>query len=147
MSDGINISVKDIEKMDSLCEICIKANHVRFPFNTERKRATRSLEIIHTDFCEPTESMTWDKKNYFVVFLDNYSHFLMVYLIKNKTDVVNVRKTYVAEVEGKWCLKVNKLICDNGKEHANNLLKSMVSRKRNHYEMHNTIFTASQWQS
>lgn len=36
---------------DTTCEVCIMAKHVRNPFSTVRYKATRPLEIVHSDLC------------------------------------------------------------------------------------------------
>lgn len=67
-----------------MCNICVRVKQTRKPFNKERTRATRVLEIIHTDVCEPVDPITWDGNKYFVTFLDDYTHHTSVYPIKGK---------------------------------------------------------------
>lgn len=84
ITKGMNITNKEIEKLDKVCEICLRARQLRFPFKTERSRASRPLEIIHTDVLGPIDPMTWNGKRYVVTMLDDYTHFLMVYVIEHK---------------------------------------------------------------
>lgn len=44
----------------------------RTPFGSERRRVTRPLEIVHTDIGEPIETKSWNGKQYYITFLDNY---------------------------------------------------------------------------
>ena len=82
MSEGINLSKKDI-KNNLDCEICLEAKQTRLPFNKVRQRATRPLEILHTDVCGPIDPVTWDGKRYFLTVLDDYTHYCKVYLLKS----------------------------------------------------------------
>lgn len=68
MSNGLNITKQDCDHIDKICEICLQAKQVRFPFLTIRNRATRPLEILHADFCGPIDPVTWDEKK---IFFDN----------------------------------------------------------------------------
>lgn len=61
MSEGIKLKKEEIEDQLSNCEVCIQAKHTRMPFGDQRKRATRPLEIIHTDICGPITPETWDR--------------------------------------------------------------------------------------
>lgn len=61
LSEGIKLTRSEIEDQLSDCEMCIQANHIRMPFGDHRKRATRLMEIIHTDVCGPITPKTWDK--------------------------------------------------------------------------------------
>lgn len=61
MSERINLLKIDCDHLQC-CEICIRAKQTRLPFNTVRQRATRALELIHTDLCGPIDPPTWDGK-------------------------------------------------------------------------------------
>lgn len=128
MSEGIKIP-NEQKELNSACEICLKAKQTRFPFKTVRTRATRPLEIVHTDVCGPIEPSTWNNKKYFVSFLDDYTHFVMIYLIEGKHEVKNVIQEYAKEVEAKFNLKISKIRCDNGKEYKNEEIKNWCRRK------------------
>lgn len=129
LSTGMNITEKDCEDLDKVCEICMQAKQTRLPFEKSRKRASRPLEIIHTDVCGPIEPNTWDNKKYFRTFMDDYTHYTMVYLVTGKYEVVSFVKQYIMEVEAYFNFKVSKLRCDNGREYINEDLKSWCKAK------------------
>ena len=63
---------------------------------TKRKGATRSqnlLEIDHTDI-SGTYSTTLCGKKYFITFIDDFSRYGYVYLIKEKTDALEMFKVF-----------------------------------------------------
>ncbi|KAJ8868760.1 hypothetical protein PR048_030300 [Dryococelus australis] len=62
----------------------------------------QSPEIHHND----------DRQRYFVTFLDDYTHFSVTCLIKNKSDVCDAARNYIVEAESKWNSRVYKLRCD-----------------------------------
>lgn len=69
------------------CEPCVQGKQCREPFDGTRQRATRVLERIHSDVCGPIDPPAWDGSRYFVSFIDDYSHFSMIYLMKKKSQV------------------------------------------------------------
>ncbi|KAG5872644.1 hypothetical protein JTB14_028057 [Gonioctena quinquepunctata] len=103
-----------------ICEVCQDSKQVRKPFKNERTRATRSLEIVHTDLVE-VETPTYDKKKYFNTCLDDFTHYTQVYLLEHKSEAAKFLKDFVAEMERKWNLKLHKLRCDNGGEYTGNI--------------------------
>lgn len=121
--DGINLTEKEA-KEDLFCKVCQKAKQARLKFDNSRKRAERPLEIVHTDVCGPIDPMTWDGKRYALTFLDDYTHYTMVYLLRNKSEVGEKIKEYVKLVEAKWNLKVSTVRCDNGGEYLSNIIRS-----------------------
>jgi len=52
-------------------------------------------------------------------FLDDYIHYIMVYLLENKAEVQDILKEYVHRVEAHWNTRVSKIRCDNGKKYMN----------------------------
>jgi len=65
------------------------------------------------------------KKRYMIIFIDDYSHFVMIYLIEGKYEVTETVKEYVNQVETKWNLKNSKLRCDDGREYIHDDLKKV----------------------
>ena len=51
------------------------------------EQANMLLEVIHSDVCGPMQAHTYSGKRYFVTFVDEYSHYCMVFLLKNKSEV------------------------------------------------------------
>lgn len=127
--EGINLQLKDLEELETVCEICQQAKHSRLKFGTTRSKAKRPLEIIHTDVCGPIDPVTWDKKRYFVSFHDDYTHYTLVYLIKNKSEVKDILKEYVKRVEACWNSKGCKIRCNNGKEYINEDILTWCKRR------------------
>jgi len=118
LSHGIKLLNKDLEEFNLDCEICQKTKQTRLNFGEPRTRAIRPLQIIHTDLCGPIDPITWDRKKYFLTFLDDYTHYTIVYLLENKSEVQDI-KEYVHRVEAHWNTRVLKIRCDNGKEYMN----------------------------
>ncbi|KYN01654.1 Copia protein [Cyphomyrmex costatus] len=129
LSNGMNLKHTDFTQFDKICEVCLKARQTRQPFKEVRRRAQRPLEIIHTDLCGPINPKTWDGKEYFLTFLDDYTHLTIVYLLKSKNEVFEIMKEYVEKVENYWNMKIAKIRCDNGREYANLNIKNWCKKK------------------
>jgi hypothetical protein len=69
-------------------------------------RMTNVLELIHTDICGPFPIATRNGHVYFISFIDDYSRYDYIYLIKEKTQVLDTFKSFKSEVE----LQLNKRI-------------------------------------
>jgi len=66
LSHGIKLLKKDLEEFNLDCEIYQKAKQTRLSFGESRTKATRPLQIVHTDLCGPIDPMTWNGKKYFL---------------------------------------------------------------------------------
>ncbi|GJQ79318.1 hypothetical protein Trydic_g16185 [Trypoxylus dichotomus] len=91
-----------------------KAKQTRLPFKTSRQRASRCLEILHTDICGPIEPTTWDDKRYILTVLDDYTHYSRIYLLRYRNEAAEYLKEFIEEAEALQNIKVAKVRCDNG---------------------------------
>ena len=128
MVDGLNIACDKSNKERGICEVCVRAKQTRTSFGSERIKAQRPVELIHADVCGPIQCPTWDGNRYFVTFLDDFTHYTAVSLIKGKYEVPTKLKEFVAEAETRWKSKVSKIRCDNGLEYNNTELKTWAKK-------------------
>ena len=51
-------------------------------------RETKPLELIHSDLGDLKQTMTRGSKKFYVTFIDDYSRFTRVYLLRNKDEAL-----------------------------------------------------------
>ncbi|CAK9821259.1 Copia protein [Anthophora retusa] len=135
--------VDDIEYIDkivpndNLCEACINDKQARLPFEKakEKSHIKRPLFIVHSDVCGPITPSTIDNKNYYVLFVDEFTHYCATYLITYKSDVFSVFKDFIAKSEAHFNLKIVNLYCDNGREYLSNEMKDYCVQKGISYHL------------
>ncbi|KAI5731455.1 hypothetical protein M8J77_010194 [Diaphorina citri] len=108
-----------LDKSEIICETCIKGKQTRSTFKSIPTKTKRVLELVHTDLCGPISPVTHDSKKYVLTFLDDYSHFCVIYLLESKSDVPKHFKEYIEMVTAQFYHGVSRLRCDNGKEFMN----------------------------
>ena len=110
-----------------ICTSCIKSKNVKKQNKGPATRATKLLELIHSDVCGPFPIPTPSGYRYYVIFIDDYSRNLVLYLLRQKSEVFEKFKEYVAWVQ---CihqpLKIQRLRSDNGGEYISNAMDSFL---------------------
>ena len=94
VNEGV-LSALDFTNFET-CLDCIKGNQT----NKSKNGATRSkhlLEIIHIDICCPNMDVS-DLKD-FITFIDDYSRYMYLYLLRSKDKALETFKVFKAEVE------------------------------------------------
>lgn len=87
MVSGLELTSAKMDK-SVVCEPCVAGKQTRKPFpERNEKRSSRVLELIHSDVCGPVTPVGVGGVNYFVTFIDDWSHFTMTFLMKNKSEV------------------------------------------------------------
>ena len=79
-------------------EICIQAKMTKKPFSKSNRNSIM-LELVHSDVCELNGVFTRIGKRYFITFIDDFSRFTYVYLMRNKDESFDIFKLYKTEVE------------------------------------------------
>ncbi|RVW52379.1 Retrovirus-related Pol polyprotein from transposon TNT 1-94 [Vitis vinifera] len=80
-------------------------------------RATDVLELIHTDSCGPYPTTSWNGQQYFITFIDDYSRYGYLFLIHEKSQSLDVFKTFKAEVELQLNKRIKSVRSDHGGEY------------------------------
>jgi transposase InsO family protein len=75
------------------------------------------LELIHTDICGPFPMATRNDHVYFISFIDDYSRYDYIYLIKENTQVLDIFKSFKSEVELQLNKKIKGVRSDRGGEY------------------------------
>lgn len=112
-------------KLDGLpnnfkCEICIRGKMTRSPFPKRLEKSSELLEIIYSDVWGPARVESNGGAKYFVTFIDDFSGWCVIRLIKKKSEVFNQFKDFKISVENQTGKKIKYLQSDNGKEYVNN---------------------------
>lgn len=75
----------------------------------------------------PHETSTFSRKRYFVTFIDEYSHYCVVFLLQNKSEVAAKFAQFVALVETQTGKRVKTLRSDYGGEYTSSMMSKFCA--------------------
>jgi hypothetical protein len=78
------------------------------------ERNSQLLELIHSDICEINGMLTRGGKRYFITFIDDYSRFTCVSLLKTKDEAFGKFKEFKKMVENQKERQIKVLRSDRG---------------------------------
>ncbi|KAK2455989.1 putative mitochondrial protein [Trifolium repens] len=110
------LNFNDINK----CEFCSQAKITKSSHKSVIRK-TELMELIHSDICELDGTLTRNNKRYFITFIDDYSDYTIVYLMKNKSDAFDMFKMFVNEIENQFGMKIKRFRSDRGTEYNSSL--------------------------
>ena len=114
MLDGIldSFDFADFE----ICTNYIKGKQT----NTRRfgaNRATDVLKLIHTDIYGSFPTISWNDQQYFITFIDDFSRYDYLYFIHEKSQSLEVFKSFKVEVENQLNKRIKNVRSDRGGEY------------------------------
>ena len=99
----------------------------KFPLKKHEIQSTSMLQIVYSDVWGPTPIFSLFGYNYYVVFIDNFTHFTWFFLLKQKSEVFTVFKHFKNLVENQYSTKIKVLRSDNGGEYINSQFQDFCS--------------------
>ena len=99
-----------------VCDACQRAKSHQLPYSLASRVSTEPLELIHTDVWGPASVSSGGYK-YYVSFVDDYSRFCWIYLLKHKSDVEQVFYAFQTHVERLVNAKIKAVQSDWGGEY------------------------------
>ena len=82
-----------------VCESCLEGKMTKRSFSGKGNRAQKPLKLIHSDVCGPMSTQAKGGYEYFVTFIDDYSRYGYVYLMRNKFETFGKFKEFLFETE------------------------------------------------
>ena len=114
-----SLSLSMVDEVCSFCENCISAKMHRLHLNKTPIASTFVLEIVHSDVQGPSPITLLLGFNYYLLFVDDYTRFTWLFLLKNKSEVLSMFKHFKFVVETQQNSKLKILRTDNGSKYTN----------------------------
>ena len=128
MVKGLPLSAEDIDKAKEICDTCMKTKSTRQPFKPSESKTDATLDLIHMDLCGPLEESI-GKSKYIATFLDDYSGYSAVVLLKQKSDTYNAIRDTFSMFETQTERRIKAARSDNGGEYMSNILREYFKEK------------------
>ena len=85
--------------------------------------------LIHTDVCGPMRNESFGGSRYFITFIDDYSRYSTVYILKRKSEALEYFKTYEKSCLTQLGYQVRSLRSDNGGEYVSQEFESYLKER------------------
>ena len=80
------------------CDICIKGKMNQYRSRDPDDKATKILDLVHTDLAGPIDLEGKDGFKYAISFVNDFSGCIFVYLLKCKSDTVKATKKFLSDI-------------------------------------------------
>lgn len=118
--------IPNIDVKAKVCGSCLLRKQARHAFpKATSYRASKTLELVHGDLCGPITPSTSAGNRYILVLIDDFSRYMWIALLKEKSEAFTKFKTFKTLVEQETKMQIQKFRTDRGGE--------FVSREFNTY--------------
>ena len=133
--EGIARSIRNSgPSLPAECESCEIGKSHRQPFTGQAERATRPLEILHTDICGPIPDTGLSGARYLFTITDDYTRYVFVAVTayKDGATIGPIIRDWVTWAENQHSAaghKVRIIRSDNGGEYVNDALQTWMRER------------------
>ncbi|KAL5554518.1 hypothetical protein UlMin_041919 [Ulmus minor] len=113
IGNGKHLTISNIA---TICSSCQLAKSHKLPTHLSSFRASKALELVHTDIWGPTSVTSTSGAKYFILFVDDYSRYTWLYLLQSKDQALPIFTQFKLQVENQFDAKIKCLQSDNGGE-------------------------------
>lgn len=104
------------DEMGDTCKPCLEGRQSKNPFPQSSGQASKVLDLVHSDVCGQLGTTSMGGAEYFVSFIDSFSHYTWTFPIKKKSEVFGIFKKWQAAVENETGRRVKVFRTDGGGE-------------------------------
>ncbi|KAK6775822.1 hypothetical protein RDI58_026823 [Solanum bulbocastanum] len=101
------------------CEVFPMTRKIRLPFPHCTTTTNVPFELIHMDVWGPHKVITFNGMNYFLTLVDDYSRSTWIFLLRLKSDVIVVLKSFIPMITNQFERTIKVFRSDNATEFFN----------------------------
>jgi hypothetical protein len=121
-----------------ICEGCVLGKHPQEKFNKGKtQRASSPLDMIYSDLMGPFPHPSINKERFVLIFVDDFSRFIWIYFLRQKSEVFQHLKDFKALVETQSGKKIKVLRTGNEGEYVNHEIQNLCHEAG--IELHHTV--------
>ncbi|KAI3769398.1 hypothetical protein L6452_00500 [Arctium lappa] len=118
-----NLQVHDI----SNCSGCKLAKFSALPFKLSKSLSVAPFDLIHSDVWGPSPAPTKGGSRYYVSFIDDYTRFCWIFLMKHRSEFFDIYCRFRAYVKTQHNSVIKCFRCDLGGEYTSNKLCELLA--------------------
>jgi transposase InsO family protein len=108
------------------CISCQLGKQPALPFNNSDSHATASFDLIHSDVWGPSPVASMSGSRYFVIFVDDFSRYTWVFLMKSRSELLDIYRNFAKMVETQFSKPIKAFRSDNALEYTQHNFQSIL---------------------
>ena len=117
-------------RIDTICSGCQYGKAHQLPYEESKFKAKEPLELIHYDVFGPIKQASIGGMKYMVTFIDDFSRYVWVYFMKEKSETFTKFQEFKNEAEAEVGKRILCLRTDNGGEYMSTGFTDFLQKSR-----------------
>lgn len=118
----------EFNKLDC-CDVCHRSKQCKPSFPLGINKAKGPFDLIHCDLWGRYHTTSHNGSHYFLTIVDDYTRGTWVYLMKQKTQIVEILMSFCNMIKTQFNVDVKRIWSDNGTEFMNSGLHTFLQQR------------------
>ena len=111
------------------CVPCQLSKQSKLPFSNSSSRASSPFDLFHSDVWGSSPILTIGGSRYFVIFIDDYSRFTWIYVLKNRSELFSVYSTFANMIYTQFSRTIKIFKSVNAKEYTSDVFLHFLAQQ------------------
>lgn len=125
------------------CETCHLGKQSKGQYPAKNYKESEPFNLVHSDIWGPSRTLNVNGSRWFVIFIDDHTRVTWIYLLKQKSELSQVLKSFIYLIQNQFGVTVKNLRTDNESEYLDREVKSFLAEKGIHHQTAN-VYTPQQ---
>jgi hypothetical protein len=108
------------------CTACQTAKQPALSFHKSTSISASPFHLVHSDIWGPAPTSTMVGSRYFVLFIDDYSRFTWIYMMKNRHELPQIYINFAKMIQTQFSKAIKVLRRNNAMEYRDSKLLSFL---------------------